>query len=207
MPNENNQNWDKVWESGDTISTDWLNAVVEQLRILSTDSISQFDEEKNGLVPGPIQEEINNNTFLNSNGSWETANDVQQNAPINIDEDYSILIKGSSSTASYIGPINTASGVTINPSTNTITATSFVGQISGSSITSGISTTVLPQATGENKGIVSAGTGLIANNGQLSVITPLPIVTAENKGSFLRVNSSGIWSVSDIKLATSAVKY
>lgn len=192
-----------TWKHLDVITTNLLNRNEEQIAELTNNQAQTFRINQNGLVPGPVQNQ-DEGKFLSTSG-WQFANTVQQEAPIETDGEYPILFAKYNVTTdnAYINTVNRTSNIYINPSTNTIYADSFVGSIDASNITGTFDTNTLPVATVNNAGIVKCGNGLTMSNNSINITNPLPTVTSNDGGAFLRVNPQGQWTVDNLGFATS----
>lgn len=89
---------------------------------------------KAGLVPAPAAGY--QSRFLRGDGTWQTPTDnkMQQNAST-ANGEYPLLAKSTTATANINGQAIFDADITINPSTGTITATTFKGALSGNATT------------------------------------------------------------------------
>ena len=89
---------------------------------------------KAGLVPAPAAGY--QSRFLRGDGTWQTPTDnkMQQNAST-ANGEYPLLAKSTTATSNINGQAIFDADITINPSTGTITATTFKGALSGNAST------------------------------------------------------------------------
>ena len=186
-----------------------------------------------GYVPKPL--EGDQNKFLNGAGAWQEIiipnNAVTQNTSTLINKQYPILlghydITDEMAQTNYTDSVNkTPDSITINPSTGEIKATSFSGDgsqlnnINLGKIIQGVTDTTFPSsfiplATSNNIGGVKIesntdpdNTIIIDSNGVIKVANPLPKVTDNDAGKFLRVDEDGNWAVIEILNAADAGVY
>ena len=89
---------------------------------------------KAGLVPAPAAGY--QSRFLRGDGTWQTpSNNAVSQTASTANGNYPILLKASTSTSNATAGALFRTGVTVNPSTSTVSATTFDGNLSGNATT------------------------------------------------------------------------
>lgn len=174
-----------------------LNVSDKEVAIASGDGLIISDSSNsNNLAESTLKFGSSTSQFLANNGSWQNPSTSDEKVTSNelgsgTSVEYPVLTQDSATTGSVNGQAGKSSNVTINPSTNTLTAPIFSGALTGNASTA----TVLQ--TGRTIGISGGATGTATSfNGSANIAIPVTALDPTYLSSAVPVSKGGTGSVS-----------
>lgn len=146
LPKEGNTPGD-VWDVAGGMNYAWDGDKWDALGSTSTIDIT-IDSELNGTSENPVQNRVIY-TALESKASVDDADKVRQTVTTTSSE-YPILTKNTNGIDSISDTTRFAAGVTVNPSTGTVSATTFKGDLQGNAATATLAESATKASTANN---------------------------------------------------------